>query len=153
MSSNRLAGVVDNTNSSYWNTAFGPDTESYITLSSLGSTYGGGLWLRVSAPGQANLTGYLIFVYNSLEVIRVYRRDSDGSYVQFGADIPQTVSNGDSLGATMIGSTITIYYKVGAGPWTNLTTRTDSNYLSAGFIGVEIADIATALDNFGGGNR
>ena len=153
VTSNQLSGAVDNTNTSYWNTAFGPDTESYITLSSLGATYGGGLWFRVSAPGQSNLTGYLIFAYNSLEVIRVFRRNSDGSYVQLGADIPQAVSNGDSLGVTMIGSTMTIYYKVGAGPWTNLSTRTDSNYLSAGFIGVENADLITALDNFGGGNR
>ncbi len=153
VSGNQLSGAVDNTNTSYWNTAFGPDTESYITLSSLGATYGGGLWFRVSAPGQSNLTGYLIFAYNSLEVIRVFRRNSDGSYVQLGADIPQAVSNGDSFGVTMIGSTMTIYYKVGAGPWTNLATRTDSNYLSAGFIGVETADSITALDNFGGGNR
>jgi hypothetical protein len=43
----------------------------------------------------------------------------------------------------MIGSTITVYYKVGAGAWNSIGTRTDSTYTGSGYIGLW-ADCGTA---------
>ena len=136
----------------YWSAAsFGPDQEVYATVPSFNNNYVG-MWLRVSNANASNLTGYLVAFYKAgygTNTIRVFRFDSAGIAPQLGADIAQTITDGDSIGASIVGNTITVYYKVGAGAWTNRGTRTDNTYSTSGRIGLEIG--SGSVDDFGGG--
>jgi hypothetical protein len=58
----------------------------------------------------------------------------------------------DEFGMTIIGSTITVYYKTALGSWTVIGTRTDSTYSGGGKIGVGIT-ARGGVDSFGGGDR
>jgi hypothetical protein len=73
-------------------------------------------------------------------------------YTRLGATESQTITNGDSCGLTIIGGTLQMYYKVGAGAWTAKGTgRTDGTYSAAGYIGMGLNTDAQACDDFGGG--
>ena len=136
--------------SAYWNAAnFGPDVEVYATIgSSIGPSR---LHFRIQQEGTAGHDGYALLAYTPTNELYIYRIDN-GTQTQLGAAISQTISSGDSFGVSMIGSTITIYYKVGAGAWTSLGTRSDGTYTSAGKIGMAAFDNAEIrIDNFGGG--
>ena len=65
------------------------------------------------------------------------------------------MSAGDSIGMSMVGSTITVYYKASGGSWTSLGTRTDSTYTAAGRLQLgqwlSSSGVASTIDNFGGG--
>ena len=123
-------------------TTYGPNVEAYVTIADIGvGVDSSGLAFRLSDP-TGTPTGYLVIATASNN-IRVYRMDGDSSLTQLGSDISQTVSDGDSIGITMIGSTITVYYKVGAGAWNSIGTRTDSTYTGSGYIGLW-ADCGTA---------
>jgi len=116
-------------------TTYGPDVEVYATIVDIGvGVDSSGLSFRVSDP-TGTPTGYLVIATAS-NTIRVYRMNGDSDLTQLGSDISQTVSDGDSIGVTMIGSTITVYYKVGAGAWNSIGTRTDSTYSNAGYVGL-----------------
>lgn len=116
-------------------TTYGPDVEAYVTIVDIGvGVDSSGIAFRLSDP-TGTPTGYLVIATASNN-IQVYRIDGDSSVTQLGSDISQTVGDGDSIGVTMIGSTITVYYKVGAGAWNSIGTRTDSTYSGAGYIGL-----------------
>ena len=138
--------------SSYWNTSFGPNYESYATIADIGS--GSGvfeLWTSLSGlASSATLNGYAIYFSVSASTITINRVDS-GSLTALGGTISQTFSNGDSIGMSKVGSTITIYYKASGGSWVSVGTRTDSTY-GTGKIGLRLeSDSAEKADNFGGG--
>jgi len=141
----------------YWNpTTFGPDCEVYCTIATetlidIGEI---GLWVRATGVGSiATVSGYYVEYDRTtggdhFDVIRV---DNEAE-TQLGASISQELSAGDSFGVSMIGDTITVWYKSGAGAWTNIGERTDSTYQDAGYIGIIWWDSTDGvLDNFGGG--
>ena len=132
----------------WWNVGnLGPNVEVYATMSTFGPTR---LYFRLQQEGTAGFDGYAILAYTDNNFY-VYRVDN-GSQTQLGAAISQTFASGDSIGASMVGSLITVYYKAAAGSWTSMGTRTDGTYTGAGKIGVAIFDnISGAIDNFGGG--
>ncbi|HKR58874.1 MAG TPA: fibronectin type III domain-containing protein [Pyrinomonadaceae bacterium] len=136
----------------YWSAAsFGPDQEAYAKVPTFGNSYEG-VWLRVSNPNTFNVTGYVVHFYKAgfgTNTIRVFRLNNSSSGTQLGADIPQTIADGDSIGASIVGNVITVYYKIGSGAWTSLGTRIDNTYSSSGRIGLEIG--AGSADDFGGG--
>lgn len=132
----------------YWNTSFNANQEAYIT-GITGLADGTEIWMRIAGPDTAGVDGYVINIYSGASGVRVFRID-DGSYTQLGATISQSFTNGDSFGAAMSGDTITIYYKVGAGAWASIGTRTDATYTAGGFIGVRAEVLAG--DDFGGGS-
>jgi hypothetical protein len=81
----------------------------------------------------------------------VYRVD-DNSNTLLGSSFSQAFTDGDSIGITHVGSTITIYFKSGAGSWTSLGTRTDGTYTGAGRIAIGGFDSTSlTFDDFGGG--
>lgn len=147
------SGASTSQNIAIWSRAsFGDDQEAYITNTTKGSngdTYT--LYLRGNLASQ---NAYAIVASPGSNQIVVYRLD-DGVATQLGATISQAQSNGDSVGASIDGSTITVFYKASAGSWTSLTTRSDSKYSTGsqiGFgstVGAGTADIV--LDSFGGG--
>lgn len=139
--------------SDYWSAAtFGPDCEVHATFPNLFNFGPVGLFLRVSSPGTASFTGYEVYAYPIGALIQVYRIDN-GSYVQLGSDISQSLSDGDSVGMEMIGDTIQVYYKSGAGAWSAVgPTFTDSTYTGAGYLGMEgDGGGSLSIENFGGG--
>lgn len=136
--------------SDHWSAAsFGPDCEVYATVPSTAGPFGG-IFVRIANPGTGTFIAYEVYVYQPSNVLQVYRIDN-GTYVQLGADITQTISNDDSAGIEIVGDTINIYYKVGAGAWTFKDSRTDATYNAAGFIGIEGDGGSFLFENFGGG--
>lgn len=148
----------------YWNAAtFGPDSEAYITdltVDTTGAWAGIVLQVRMANPGSSTMTGYEVDFYlrddsSTVGDVYFYRLDDSATFVQLGATVTGlTFSNGVTFGIEMIGTTLKAYYKPSGGSWTEIGSRTDSTYDSAGYIGVgwwytEPAN--TDLDDFGGG--
>lgn len=145
-------------NTQYWNTSFNADQEAFITINTKGSVDGDAIWfdMRIQNVGTTSMSGYEIAFSNSLagtDTITVYRIDNMG-FTALGAAISQEITVGDSVGVSIIGSLITVWYKAGAGSWINIGMRTDSTY-GAGYIGIGASGHAVpaiVLDTFGGGN-
>jgi len=66
-------------------------------------------------------------------------------------NVRQDVSSGDGIGFSVVGSTITAYYKSGAGAWTQVLQTTDATHNQSGKIGIEIFNNVQRIDDFGGG--
>jgi hypothetical protein len=79
----------------------------------------------------------------------VYRVDN-GGFTQLGAAITQNFATGEKLGLEAIGSTIAVY-RFASAVWSQLSTRSDSTYTTAGKIGMFCDNTTTKLDDFGGG--
>ena len=137
-------------NGSYWNVqTFGPDTEAFVKVTTVPGA--ADLYLRLANVPGATTDGYDVSINAASNLLRYYRVDN-AVFTLLGSTESQTISNGDSWGGTIIGSTLQIYYKVGAGAWTAMGTgRTDSTYSAAGYIGVTLDDDTGQLDDFGGG--
>ena len=138
---------------SYWSAAtFGADTEVFQTLSALDAAPQEGNAWRLTSPGVLNSErGYELFAVSGTG-FEVYRIDVNQVETKLGATISQTYSAGDKFGAEMIGSTITVEYKAGAGAWGSIGTRTDANLTTAGNIGCSVKNVGTdTLDDFSGG--
>lgn len=145
ITSNQITSSVNNWGANYYNTSFGPDIEAYITVSSSpnGSKI---LHFRLTGSLTSSPSGY----YVNFGFGTITRLDS-GSETQLGASFSQSISAGDSIGVSIVGSTITVYHKSAAGSWAVVTTRTDSTYSAAGKVALEIDNNSIRLDDFGGG--
>lgn len=134
---------------SYWNVAtFGPRTEVYVKIVSPNSGSFPILAWRITSPG-ANPNCYFVEHISSSGVFQIFRRSSSTN-TQLGADITQTLSNGDSFGISHDADLITLYYDAGStGTWVSLGTRSDNTNSGAGYIGMYGSD--AHFDNFGGG--
>lgn len=156
ISSNAFLPVTgsNSTNLYYWGASlFGPDVEVYTTISNKGSN-GDDLELYARYNPTTG-KGYKLEPDIAGGQIHIYRVDPGEN--QLGATIAQTFSSGDSIGMSIVGSTLTIYYKASGGSWVSKGTRTDSTYTSSGnvalgsFTGAGVTpDIK--FTNFGGGS-
>lgn len=139
---------------SYWNAAdTGADCECYATVTTKPSN-GQLLELFVRmTPIGASVDGYYVEVAPAAgtDVISLWRMDNGVGTTQLGAAFNQEVSNGDGLGISAIGSSISAYYRSGAGSWTLLGSRTDATYSAGGKVGVYFSDTSVAITDFGGG--
>lgn len=138
----------------FWNSALsGADCEAFVTVTTATSASNTvGVWARCANVGSAATTdGYLVSMgEGATDLWSIYRVDN-GVPTLLGSTFSQEVSNGDSIGIQVIGSTIGAWYKASAGSWTELATRTDSTYTAAGYVGLSISDTTGRCDNFGGG--
>ena len=138
----------------YTASIFAADQEAWTPLLAIGGGVdSSGVLLRITDP-TGTPQGYSTLAFKGSGIIQVYRINGDSNHTQLGANISQTISNGDSIGASIIGSMITVYYKVGAGAWIPLDTRTDATYSSAGYLGLwaDGGSIGSAqFSSFGGG--
>lgn len=133
---------------SYWNVAtFGPDSEVYITVTTVGIT-AMRLYTRLASPGAAGADGYV--AYFTSTTLFMYRMD-DTALTQLGASVSVSYSDGDSLGLEAISNAITTYKKTAGGAWASIASRTDGTYTAAGNIGVGTDAQNWVLDDFGGG--
>jgi hypothetical protein len=130
---------------------YGPDTDVYVTVSGPDLAVTVTLYLRLANVGVNTSDGYGVqFLMGSNQVI-VYRLDNM-VYTQLGVTVTgQAFASGDQLGIQMIGSTLKGYRKPTAGSWTEIVSRTDSTYTTAGKIGLQLAATSDRIDDFSGG--
>lgn len=150
VSSNSAIGSSGVINSAWWSAAtFGPDCEAYLT--NFEDADFGGVWVRLAAPGTAGVDGYHAQFYVTGSQLSLYRLDN-GTYTSILTVGSFTPAAGDSIGISAIGSSIELWYKVGAGAWISKGSVTDSTYSASGNIGMTING-AKRVDDFGGGTR
>lgn len=130
-----------------WNPAtYGPDTEVYITCVKLpASTNYIRLWARISNPGAAGQTSYMLQWGNGTNNCSIHIESSLGSFSQLAQTTQAYVVN-DVLGFSVVGSTLTAYLN-----GTSVLSTTDSTYTSAGSIALGIKDSTGWMQQFGGG--
>jgi hypothetical protein len=147
--SNQLCGVGTN---GVLTPIYGPDTEIYADMPVLPlSTDGGYAFLaeRISGVGTSSWNGYgLLFAPSNTWQLRRYTGGSSTTI----ASGTQTANAGDSIGFSVIGNTLTAWYKPAAGSWSSVVTATDNTYSNAGPIGIEMGDSTLRLDNLAGGS-
>lgn len=140
----------------YWNVATFKDSVAYATIQTLLSDTLGGVFLLVRLD-TATLNGYAVqYDRNSLvagnDTLIIVRLDG-GAATPLSTSSMMTIAVGDSFGVTVIGNTLTSWFKSGSGLWTQIGTATDSTYTVAGNIGInEVYNVTSpGLTNFGGG--
>jgi hypothetical protein len=149
--SNALTGIASSYGGSYWNvTTFGPDCEIYYDVPTAAAGDALNLVARGANMGGGSPNGYTIYITPNTGVWTFGRLDA-GAFTQLGATVTQVVSNADAVGMSVVGSTITAYYKASGGSWTSIATRTDTTYSAAGNFGFELQNATLRIDNFSGG--
>lgn len=142
-----------NTSVSLWNPKTFKDSEIYFTINTI---------LTVT---NDHMEGYVRFIPSSLNGYSIgYWKSTVGSdtirleIITAGSlttlsSFNQTISAGDSIGMSIVGSTLTAYYKPSGGSWSSLGSTTDSTYSAAGNLIIEQQDTSTmaGIINFGGG--
>lgn len=107
----------------------------------------------LDAGSVATVDGYIValVVAAGTDTVRV-QRVTNAVAITLGADISQEVAVGDSLGIRVYGTSIEAWYKASGGSWTQIATRTDSTYTTAGRIGATTGGATTVrIDDLGGG--
>jgi hypothetical protein len=134
---------------------YGPDTEMYVDVTTL-PTSGNYVFMteRISGGGTGTWNGYgMIYIKGSPDTWQL--RKYTGGVQAVGSPLAtgsQSISAGDSIGFSVIGNTLTAWYKPVAGSWISIITATDSTYTGAGQMGFELGDTTLRLDNLSGGN-
>jgi hypothetical protein len=147
--SNFASGSSGNFCSQAWASTPTNNQEAYITTITGAANYFG-VWVRASAINTSGITAYEARCRDSGTNIFLYRWDNDSTRVTL-TSVAQTWAAGDSLGMSITGSSISVYFKSGAGAWTLVIGPfTDANYTS-GKIGMGV-EASALLDNFGGGS-
>lgn len=135
------AGNADN----IWGSNF-VDCEVYTTIQDWPSLSGS---FRVVGRWAASGNYYMCQIYAT--GWNVQRWDANVATVNIASGSFSPVA-GDSLGLSCVGSTISGYYRSGAGAWTLLGSGTDSLYGAAGGIGpFTESGAGNSIDSFGGG--
>lgn len=138
----------------FWNSVLsGADCEAFCTVTTATSSSNTvGVWARCANIGSgATVDGYFLSMgEGATDLWSIYRVDN-GVPTLLGSTFSQEVSDGDSIGIAVIGTTIEAWYKASGGSWTMLDSRTDSTYSAAGYIGASISDTTGRIDDFGGG--
>jgi hypothetical protein len=148
-------------NDAYYNVStYGPDSEAYVTVPNIPAVNAEQivLFARLNSIGSGTTTGYALIVGHdgtAFRLWRLYKIAAGGFNLQIGSNTLQSVAAGDGVGLEIIGSTLTGYWKSGAGAYASVLSGTDSTYTTAGNIGFQEAATSSLgvirLDNFGGG--
>lgn len=156
VSSNAVVGTTaSTTNLGIWSLgSFTANQEAYITVASGGTNSDKlSLYLRGNLATQ---NGYLVYVDPGASSILLMKLT--GGATSTLATVSQTMGAGDSIGASFVGNTFTLYYidiSVSS-DWVPLTSVTDSTYTDGGTIGFSIIGGTgtpdMTVDNFGGGS-
>lgn len=134
----------------YWNAAQFNDCEAYLTLATMPTADGCGVWLRVQNPGSGSSSGYMGWYHPPTTTLRIWRLDA-GVLAALSSTVTISLAAGDMLWFRAAGGTL-VLASGQAGVWTDRITQADPTY-KAGYIGIfGGADTAFRLDDFGGGN-
>lgn len=157
--SNELApvGTSPANNDCLYSTGFRRDQEIYVTVANVSGINTLGLYVRTNQYNSATFvnTDYHVDFLPLTSEVKIWRQSISPAAAQLGATITGvSISNGDSVGVSAIGSTIEAWKKPSGGSWTSLGSRTDSNLTGGGNLGINLNVSSTAprLDSFGGGN-
>lgn len=158
-SNTAVMGSGVNNGSEYWNpNIFGPDCEAYFTVTTKPtSTKALRILARIQTslpsifPGDPDMYWVELKPAVGTDVVNITRYF--GGTPTILTAINQEFSTGDALGISVIGSTITAWYKASGGSWVSIGTGIDTTLTSAGYIGINAdADLTAVLDDFGGGS-
>jgi hypothetical protein len=140
----------------FWNpTSFGADQEAYVTFVNV-DTSATNMDLLLKSQNSDRKTSFLEVMYNpAKKVITIESYTSGKGYVQCGAKIPVTFSNGDQLGARATADGKIYVYKNGTSlAVCDVTAWPD--YARGGYVGLLVWGNFNAsnviLDDFGGGS-
>jgi PKD repeat protein/lysophospholipase L1-like esterase/Mg-chelatase subunit ChlD len=154
INSNQLKVISNDSNSDiYWNAAsFGADQEAYVTFAGVSATATEQNLLLKSQSTTTWGDGVLEVLYDAPnQRVQVWTWEWPAGWVQHGADIPVTFSNGDQFGARAYADGTVEVYKNGTILATHDITSW-SYYDQGGYIGLWFIDAQDAvLDDFGGG--
>jgi hypothetical protein len=131
----------------YWNVGTFGDSEVHAKITTLPTSGSVGMTLRMVDLGGLTPDGYILGIDSDGCAIRRYDDGTSSVLASFGF----AVSAGDSFGLSAVGSTLTAYYKSGAGEWTALGSVTDDTYSTAGYISLATDNADVVVDDFGGG--
>jgi len=137
----------------YWNSSFSADQEVYAIINNLPLANSGvSFYLRVASPHTGSET-FIEIAYTALagtDTIDVLINQAETNKLT----INQEVSAGDSIGASVVGNLITVYYKAAAGSWGSIGSVSDGTVTGAGFIGIGFGGSAGGVtaNDFGGGS-
>jgi len=157
VSSNACVAASAGYRSSYWKTSYGPASEAYVTLSTLGAS-SDIVWLTLRGAslgsgggGGSSGTLYLAqLTFGASPKLDMYRRDS-GSWNAMGTQDTVAISTGDKFGFEGISGTFQAYRYTGGSWATYGASRSDSTYSNAGPIAVGMLNTTCVIDDFSGG--
>lgn len=142
-----------------WVTTYGPDSEVYATISTLPTAGGSGyvqLLARLQGVGGDNtFDGYGLEyqTQSGTDRLRLGVITNSGFTYLGSGDISQDLAAGDSIGLSIVGSTLQAWYKPAAGSWSTLGSPvTDTTYATSGKIGLYTNSTVVRIDSFGGGS-
>ena len=99
-------------------------------------------WQGLSGPG------YYASIFNGAWQINKY----DGANLtSLNSVVASPPSAGDSVGMSIVGNVITLFYKAGSSPWVQMVQATDSTYTGGGYVGWWMGD-GGVIDDFSGGS-
>lgn len=172
LSSNTALGSTSATTGATFGTALGSsDNGAFLKVTTKPTTAPVATafnWLRlfVRASGSGStLQAYMVSISIGTDGLNTWYisrfRNGSTTALVVGGSSPnlgkQLVSNGDSVGVRVVGSTIQAFYKSGTGAWTQVGTDvTDTGITtgtSVGFLLSDVSSQATAVDDFGGGTE
>src|SRR5262252_1844314 len=128
------------------------DCEGFIDLPNPAETQYHDVWLRFTGGTDINSQNGYYLRHDSVGNKLMLQKCSGGATSSVGGQPTCALSPGDSIGARVLGTTFSIYYKpLAASKWRILGTGVDATYQNAGSIGFFSPGHPAVFDNFGGG--
>lgn len=135
--------------SNWWTTAMNIDAEVYADIGQASAAGPFAVLARIQNPGAATFSAYALEVTTAQMKIR---RWVSGVATDL-ATIPTAVASGDSIGLSVVGSTLTAWRKPLGGAWTQVGAVTDTVIPTAGYVGIwSVGNNGWVVDNVGGGS-
>src|SRR5581483_1567872 len=136
----------------YWNpSTFGPDSEAYATIATLGASDTIRIGARITNAGTNNYSGYFVAI-SATGVWSILRIDN-GTTTTLATGPTQPLAAGDQIAIRIVGATITALHYTPTTNWTQVLTYNTSNdttrYTNPGNLAIEFK--TSTIDNFGGG--
>lgn len=141
-------------NSSNYVTPQATDCEAFCTFASVTPASGEfELHTRITTVG-GSLSSYFLRLFGGSVTDFTLAKWVSGSGSLIGADQHVTISAGDSVGLSAVGTTISAWYRSGVGAWVLKDSLTDSSVTGLGFVAgfLNINTSTPALDSVGGGD-
>ena len=136
----------------YWNpSTYGPDSEAYATIATLGASDVIRIGARVTGGGTTTYSGYFVAI-SATGVWSILRIDN-GATTTLATGPTQPLATGDQIAIRITGTTITALHYTPTTNWTQVLTYNTNNdttrYTNPGNLAIEFK--TSTIDNFGGG--
>lgn len=133
---------------------YGRDCEAYVTIVDITNASNGWVYCRLQNIGANTTDGYAVAWVDATSIVGINRIDN-GVDTGLGANFTQTITAGDKIGIRAVGDQICAWYNAAGAGWAQLGCRTDSTYMTGGYLGTSITQTTAnnpIHDDFGGGN-